>query len=533
MKSMKLNLSKMQKVAGDEHSSTFKHPDGHHMVIAHHAVSALQRKQLEGIPVQKLAEGSVDGPVSDDNKSVFDELDRPQPQPTGVDSPSTPGMVPVDLQKMPTNDQVDQNFISNPPLPEEVQPQAESENRSPAAAPAQANQASQSPASNDALVGAYNQGQKAISEQQKIEEQKASGQAQVMSEDLNKRQNLEDEIQNTTKNFVDHQQKFMNDYQENHIDPKHYFQSMDTGQRVGTAISLFLGGFGSAFTGSNPALDFINKQIDRDIQAQQSKKDDQKTLLGANQALYHDQVIAQNQTRINLNDIYDHKMQMEAAKVGTAQAKQAADAAHAKFAIENHDLMQKSAARAVALNAVKNGAPDPAKLVPLLVPAEHQKEVFGQIEAAENTKKMSTDILKSFEDAAKENTVLKTGANPFGQIRTPGSVYSLHQAMQPTFKDLEGTVRQAAMDNTFKNITPMPGDSEHTLNQKRHALNGYLQSKMSAPTARAYGIDLSKYNSTAPNLHAGPSSMEGKTASNAKGERVIMQNGKWVKYNGQ
>jgi hypothetical protein len=139
---------------------------------------------------------------------------------------------------------------------------------------------------------------------------------------------------------------------------------------------------------------------------------------------------------------------------------------------------------------------DPAKLVPSYVPKEHQPKVFGEIDAAENTKRMSQSIMDSFDKATTENTVLKTGPTPFGQIRTPASVLALHQALQPTFKDLEGTVRQAAMDNTFKNVTPAPGDSDKTIAEKRQALKDYLQSKASAPTARAYGIDLAKFDST-------------------------------------
>jgi hypothetical protein len=54
------------------------------------------------------------------------------------------------------------------------------------------------------------------------------------------------------------------------------------------------------------------------------------------------------------------------------------------------------------------------------------------------------------------------------------------------------------MDNTFKNVTPMPGDSEHKIQQKREALMGYLQSKASAPTAKGNGLDLSKFESTRP-----------------------------------
>ncbi len=73
---------------------------------------------------------------------------------------------------------------------------------------------------------------------------------------------------------------------------------------------------------------------------------------------------------------------------------------------------------------------------------------------------------------------------------------ALHALMGPTFKDVEGTVRQAAMDNMFANVTPQFGDNKNTLATKRNALMGYLGSKISAPTAKGYGLDLTKFRST-------------------------------------
>jgi hypothetical protein len=160
------------------------------------------------------------------------------------------------------------------------------------------------------------------------------------------------------------------------------------------------------------------------------------------------------------------------------------------------ELQQGLALTKMRMGAMAGGGqPDPAAMVPMLVPKEHQAQAFKEIQAAENTHKMGGSIIKAFEDAVKENTILRTGA---GKLRTPGSVLALHQHMQPTFQDLEGTVRQAAMDNTFHNVTPMPGDSEHKIAQKREALQEYLKSKMSAPTARGYGIDLGRFERTQP-----------------------------------
>lgn len=138
---------------------------------------------------------------------------------------------------------------------------------------------------------------------------------------------------------------------------------------------------------------------------------------------------------------------------------------------------------------------DPASLVPYNVPKDHQSAAFKEIDSAENTKKMASSIMSSFEDAVKDTQGVGTVTS---YLKTPRSAQALHQALQPTFKDLEGTVRQAAMDNTFKNITPTGVDTENDINTKRQALQDYLQSKMSAPISRSYGINLIKFPSTSP-----------------------------------
>lgn len=137
---------------------------------------------------------------------------------------------------------------------------------------------------------------------------------------------------------------------------------------------------------------------------------------------------------------------------------------------------------------------DPAKLVANLVPKEHQAQAFKEIDAAENTKHMAQSIMDAFDQSVKDTS---GGGALTSMVKTPRSSLALHQAMQPTFKDLEGTVRQAAMDNTFKNVTPTGADSAQDIATKRAALQDYLQSKSSSPIARAYGIDLSRFPSTA------------------------------------
>ncbi len=138
-----------------------------------------------------------------------------------------------------------------------------------------------------------------------------------------------------------------------------------------------------------------------------------------------------------------------------------------------------------------DGVNDPAVLVPHAVPEHQQTKVYDEIRTAQDTAKLTPQILQAFDNAAN-----KLHAADFAPGLDNADQKALHALMGPTFKDVEGTVRQAAMDNMAKNTTPQFGDSAETLATKRAALMGYLQSKSSAPTAKAYGLDLSKFKTT-------------------------------------
>src|ERR1700744_4364592 len=77
MKGLAFNLSNAKKVATDDKSSTFTLKNGHQLRIVHSALPALQRKQLEKIPLH-LAEGTAD--VNDDQNEPETDNETGAPQ---------------------------------------------------------------------------------------------------------------------------------------------------------------------------------------------------------------------------------------------------------------------------------------------------------------------------------------------------------------------------------------------------------------------------------------------------------------------
>lgn len=331
-------------------------------------------------------------------------------------------------------------------------------------------------------------------------------------------------------------QKFDEEIRNNPIIVPKLFSNMNFLQRLGTTIGLMIGGASAAITrGPNPLLQSLNDDIAREVDAQKRQREEKFSLYKMHSDRLRDEYQAALQTENNIRLIAQQRFDEAAGKTGLGPAaREAIELARQNNRLQMQqnmmNLLQSKYRQQVFKSTMGQQAQgaaggDPSTLVPLLVPEAHQKEVYKSIDAAINTRKMADSIMKSFEQAVEENTVLKTGA---GFLRTPGSVMALHQHMQPTFADLEGTVRQSAMDNTFANITPMPGDTEHKIEQKREALIEYLQSKASASAAKAYGIDLKKFEKTAP-YQEWP--FEGKIAVNKKtGKKIIGRGGKWVPY---
>lgn len=297
--------------------------------------------------------------------------------------------------------------------------------------------------------------------------------------------------------FADYQSKdnaLQQAFMDKKIDPDRFFHNMGTGSRVSAAIGMILGGVGSGLTGQpNLAYQALNNAIERDIDAQKNDQSKAMNLWKMNKEALHDET----QTRLAVENQY---FNIAKAKIMSAAARAQGPLAAAKAApiIADIDqrIIQNNQTRSILSHSAQGGLndTDPAQLVTTLVtdPTKQQK-VFDEIEAAQNTKRSSSEILNAFDKAG--STINATDFVPGMENRYQKA---LHALMGPTFKDVEGTVRQAAMDNMAHNTTPQFGDNKETLKTKREALQGYLASKSSAATAKGFGIDLNNFNSTAP-----------------------------------
>jgi hypothetical protein len=493
--SVGLNLRNAKKISQDKHSSTFALGNGHKLRVAHAALKPEHVAAIKKMPINYDEGGDTSGQA---------------PASLAVDTPTTDQPSTLDLS-----------------VPTSIAPSGDgSAGAAPAASPEPSSPPpSTSPDLTDAsnnieggpgsqFARGYQGAQNAIKENAGVEARGAQASADVLGNAAKQLDDLNARTEANRQLFVEQHKQFMRDAANDHINPNHYLQSQSTGSKIATAIGLFLGGFSSAYTHQgNPAADFLNKQIDRDIQAQKDNLQNKHTLLNANMNYYHDMQMADNATRAQLLAINQVKIQKAAALLGTPAAKARADAATSKLQMQQGQLLDQNALRGAALQQSNdpNGShmADPSQLVPILVPPEHQKEVFSEIKNAQGAHQNGDEMLRQFDLAQHGYKLFGSGA---------GAVDNMKALSLPMIHDAEGRVNDFEA-KTIENLIPAVGDGDARLASKRQGLAAFINQKRAAPTARGFGINMERFNGT-----AGVSPNNGRAGTLPNGQRVRINN---------
>lgn len=288
--------------------------------------------------------------------------------------------------------------------------------------------------------------------------------------------------------------ELMKHYMDQQIDPNRYVHNMSTGSKILSGIGLALSGMGAGPNGKNLAFEHITNAINNDIESQKTDQSKSMNLWRMNREHMKDEQAATLATQNQLLTGVQAKIAMAGGTTQNAEARLKASQMVSQIeAQKTQNRMQ------LALMTGQGGGSsqaDPSQLVLQMVQnPEHQKQIFAEIDNAKTIAQNRDKILSSFDEASKDNTVMRTGA---GFLREPGASKKLKQGILPLFKDIDSTVRQAAMDETFHNVVPAPGDAEATVKQKRAALENWLDSKADGSMAKGYGINLHNFASTSP-----------------------------------
>lgn len=463
---MKLSNFSLMKEDGENYH--IGHPKGRTIVVPKKGLSEKSHAAIKGM--QKFYDG---GDVKPDevDRTINDVLGKPSDQQAEYDAaqaslPKTPDEeVPV----------VDRTPAASAPIATPTGDTAPATAAAPSIVP-----------DNTAALTAEEQAIKAGAAAEQTQSKEAVAANQSYQNQVSNLRSLDDIHQS----YQQKDQQLEDAYRSGKIEPNRYLHNMSTGSKIASGIGILLSGLGGS--SSNMGMEVLDRAINRDIDAQKNDQSKNMNLWKMNREAEGSDEAANIATRNQM--LTGLKVQLEGAAAKAQGPMAAARIAPAVQAIEQEKAMGNY--RRTLLSPQAQGGvfdSDPSQLVPMMVKDPKQAEkVYEEIGRAQNVSKNSARINELFQQAAKDSTVVNT----MGGLREPGSVMELKQLLLPNFKQVDGTVRQAAMDETFRNVIPSGGDAADKTAHKAQALKEWMHSETAAPVAKGNGIDLQRFRST-------------------------------------
>lgn len=294
-------LKGFKKVSEDKNSATLEHPQGHRITVVVSKLNPVEKEALRRLdmckPEREAKTFAKGGAVkrkmyADSDQEISKDDDAPETK-----SPVTVNnIVPRESGQAPVPNFPEAGIVANPGVLK----------NNPSAVPG-------------------------LQQQVLGEEQKAAAASGIATQtakdqearDAQLKQNMQD-IQDNAADLKAHADAFR-DYTKAHEVPLNsYAQDASTGQKITNAIGMLLAGAGGA---GAQAMDFMNKQIDRNVAAQEQNFQHQSTVWHAYEALYHDRNIATNMAKATGADMLANQIAQTANRYGTVQAQSAANTA--------------------------------------------------------------------------------------------------------------------------------------------------------------------------------------------------------------
>lgn len=345
----------------DEHLFHIEHPDGSQFSIAKQAIGPGVHEHIKSLePVKHYDEGTINEPggVVPDSIDVSNNINQPP-----SNSPlANGGLFPVSAF---TDNPIADNslYVGNTaeppksgPLTENIIPSSISEyGKPPVGLTTQKNTEENRKPSSEAqgqvpnpIGDAYDKAY-----QQKISGVKgiAAAQEEAGKQQAEAYKAQADQIAQSQKNYLDERAKLDEEHQQlmqsvldHKFDPRSVYHNMNTGDKIGAAISVLLSGIGSGLTGkSNMAMDVLQKSQDRDIEAQRMDLGKKQTLLSENLRKYGDLNQATQATQLQMNAITQARVSQSAAQSGSKQAQFQAQSVIGDLGIQAAQMKQQMA----------------------------------------------------------------------------------------------------------------------------------------------------------------------------------------------
>jgi hypothetical protein len=284
------NYKGFKKVHEDKEKAIMAHSNGHKIVIAKSGLTGKLKKALKALPLHRSGEDEADDSVIQDPNASSADTDT-----SGAGaSTQIGGDQSAPYQGNPIGADNGLPEASNAPLPGDAQG---------------------IPSIQDTYNKAVNTSNEEASQKGKLAQEQQGVYEKASGND----QDLITQLSKTSQDSNNEINAMIQDTKNNYIKPNHYMESLDVPQKMSTAVGLILGGMGGLGK-SNSALDFLNKQIDRDLESQKANQGTRNNLLSAMQEKYKNNLVAINMTKTFMAAKVADDLNVAAAKAGTPMA---------------------------------------------------------------------------------------------------------------------------------------------------------------------------------------------------------------------
>lgn len=424
----------------------------------------------------------VDMAAADNYKNQLAKVDEDNIVRQKVGLPPLPKPTPPEVLVQMTNTQMPQASMGQP----QAAPQEQGPN---------------DPYGTEAYYNNLNKGireQKAgLQKQYQAESALGQDQAQHLEKNIDATQKLMDMHQQNVNSLNQERQSLMQDAMNGHIDPARYWNNQSTFGKVKTAISLIGAGFGAGMLHQeNPAMKFLNDQIDRDINSQKANLEQKNNLLSANRTSFQNERDATDMTRVMLADQMSSQLKLAASKQADPMAKarllQAAGDLDTKYA----PVFSQMAMRRTILGGTKQGVIDPSMSIRAIVPEHQQPAAYKELSEAQQMNRAKDNILGSFDKLTHLNTIGNAISSP---LQTSKQVSAIRDPLVASLSK-ETAGRFTEQDSKMLSVLfPAKGDSPQTIQLKRNQINKLISEKMNFPLLNSYGIQpasLGRFNNS-------------------------------------
>lgn len=392
------------------------------------------------------------------------------------------------------NQYAEQHGLPTQPLPPGAQQAVM--NQAPSMAPDQATpeapKGPSDPYGTEAYYNAYSEGlnkqKEGIQGAANAESTLAKAQEPILQNQIEHQQAAAQSYQDHFNELDSERKAFQQDLNNQHIDPQHYLNSLGVGEKISKGIGLILGGMGGGLMHqANPALEFMNKQISNDIEAQKSEMGKKENLLSANERQFGNLKDATQMTQLMQTDIVKNQLAQAAAKSNDPLVQARAKQAIGQLDMQAAPIMSQMAMRRAMLSGMQNGQMDPAMVIRNMVPEKQQAEAYKELKEANEQIKARDNVMSAFNDLNKTNTVGNRLSSP---IQSKSQVNALRNLLSVELaRAAAGRVNEYEFKAAQEQF-PAVGDDAETIQKKMNYLSKFIEAKMSHPILESYGINV-------------------------------------------